>query len=101
MYENDIKYARVHKRIVERGNITQRESEIHEILTDVKQQADDIILINQRLLNNEPFFEQNMMQMLIKGFQKTSVKLAPDSAKYINTCVVKEYINEFQGITKW
>ncbi len=100
-YENDVKYARVHKRIVERGNITQRESEIHEILTDVKQQADDIILINQRLLNNEPFFEQNMMQMLIKGFQKTSVKLAPDSAKYINTCVVKEYINEFQGITKW
>jgi type I restriction enzyme, R subunit len=99
-YQNDAKYARVHKRVVERGNITQRESEIHEILTDVKHQADDIILINQRLLNNEPYFEQNMMQMVIKGFQKTNVKLAPDAAKYINACVVKEYINEFQGISK-
>ncbi len=100
-YENDVKFARVHKRLVERGNISQRESEIHEILTDVKQQADDKILINQRLLNNEPYFEQNMLQMVIRGFQKTSVKLAPDSAKYINTCVVKEYLNEFHGITKW
>lgn len=100
-YQNDVKFARVHKRVVERGNISQRESEIHEILTDIKQQADDKILINQRLLNNEPYFEQNMLQMVIKGFQKTSVKLAPDSAKYINTCVVKEYLNEFQGITKW
>jgi type I restriction enzyme R subunit len=100
-YENDVKFARVHKRVVERGNITQRESEIHEILTDIKQQADDIILINQRLLNNEPYFEQNMLKMVIKGFQKTNVKLAPDSAKYINTCVVKEYLNEFHGITKW
>ncbi|MFY7912499.1 MAG: type I restriction endonuclease subunit R [Emticicia sp.] len=100
-YENDVKFARVHKRLVERGNVSQRESEIHEILTDIKQQADDKILINQRLLNNEPYFEQNMLQMVIKGFQKTSVKLAPDSAKYINTCVVKEYLNEFHGITKW
>lgn len=100
-YQNDVKFTRVHKRLVERGNISQRESEIHEILTDIKQQADDKILINQRLLNNEPYFEQNMLQMVIKGFQKTSVKLAPDSAKYINTCVVKEYLNEFQGITKW
>lgn len=100
-YENDVKFARVHKRLVERGNVSQRESEIHQILTDVKQQADDKILINQRLLNNEPYFEQNMLQMVIKGFQKTSVKLAPDSAKYINTCVVKEYLNEFHGITKW
>ena len=100
-YKNDEKFARVHKRVVERGNISQRESELHEILTDIKHQADDIILINQRLLNNEPYFEQNMLNMVIKGFQKTTIKLAPDSAKYINTCVVKEYLNEFQGITKW
>lgn len=96
-YQNDIKFARVHKRLVERGNISQRESEIHEVLTDVKQQADDKILINQRLLNNEPYFEQNMLQLVIKGFQKTNVKLAPDSAKYINSCVVKEYLSEFLG----
>ena len=97
-YKNDEKFARVHKRVVERGNISQRESELHEILTDIKHQADDIILINQRLLNNEPYFEQNMLNMVIKGFQKTTIKLAPDSAKYINTCVVKEYLNEFHGI---
>ncbi len=96
-YENDVKFARVHKRIVEKGNINQRESEIHQILTDIKHQADDKILINQRLLNNEPYFEQNMLQLVIKGFQKTNVKLAPDSAKYINACVVKEYLNEFLG----
>lgn len=100
-YQNDVKFARLHKRLVERGNITKRESEIHEILTDIKQQADDVVLINQRLLKNESYFEQQMQKMIITGFQKTNVKLAPDSAKYINACVVKEYLNEYQGITKW
>jgi hypothetical protein len=28
-------------------------------------------------------------------------ELNPESAKYINTCLVKEYMNEFQGNRAW
>lgn len=97
-YENDAKYARTHKRILERGNISKRESEIHETLMDIKTQVDDRILINTKLLNNEAFFQGIVINDVIKSFEKTGVKLDVDSAKYINNCLVKEYINEYQGM---
>jgi type I restriction enzyme R subunit len=100
-YENDEKYARIHKRIVERGNISKRESEICETLNEIKKLADDKVLINTRLLNNEGYFDQLMMQLVISSFEKMKIKLEPDPAKYINNCLVKEYINEYQGTFAW
>jgi len=100
-YENDAKYARMHKRILERGNISKRESEICETLMDIKKQADDKVLINKRLLDNESYFDQLLIRMVIGSFAKTNIELDPDSAKYINGCLVKEYINEYQGIQQW
>lgn len=96
-YENDAKYARMHKRIVEQGNNSKRESEICETLMDIKQQVDERVLINTQMLNNESYFDKLMIQMVIGSFGKSKIELDPDSAKYINSCLVKEYINEFNG----
>ena len=96
-YENDAKYARMHKRIVERGNVSKRESEICDTLTDIKKQVDDKVLLNTQMLNNESYFDKLMIQMVIGSFGKNKIDLDPDSAKYINTCLVKEYITEFNG----
>jgi type I restriction enzyme R subunit len=100
-YENDAKYARMHKRIVEKGNISKRESEICETLMDIKQQVDDKVLINTQMLKNESYFDKLMIQMVIGSFGKSNIELDPDSAKYINSCLVKEYINEYQGKYAW
>jgi type I restriction enzyme R subunit len=100
-YENDAKYARMHKRIVEQGNISKRESEICETLMDIKKQVDDRVLINTQMLNNESYFDKLMIQMVIGSFGKSKIELDPDSAKYINSCLVKEYINEYQGKYAW
>jgi type I restriction enzyme R subunit len=97
-YENDAKYARVHKRILENGSISKRESEIYETLMDIKKQTDDKVLINTKLLDNESYFTGMLMPVVISGFSKAKIKLEPDSARYINTCVAKEYINEYQGV---
>jgi type I restriction enzyme R subunit len=96
-YENDTKYARMHKRLVEQGGISKRESEIQEALLDIKHQADDKILINTRLLNNESYFDNLMIRMVIENFEKTKIKLEPESAKYINSYLVRQYLNEYQG----
>ncbi len=96
-YENDAKYARIHKRIVENGNISKRESEICETLLDIKKQVDDKVLLNTQLLNNESYFDKLMIQMVIGSFGKYKIDLDPEAAKFINSCLVKEYINEFQG----
>ena len=100
-YENDAKYARIHKRIMEKGGMSESESAIHKSLLDIKKQADEKVLVNTKLLNNESYFEQMMAPMVIDGFEKLHIKLEPESTRYINSYVVKEYINEFQGATTW
>ena len=100
-YENDAKYARMHKRIVEKGNISKRESEICETLMNIKKQVDDKVLLNTQMLNNESYFDRLMMQMVIGSFGKSKMDLDPESAKFINSCLVKEYINEYQGKYAW
>lgn len=100
-YNNDTKYVRVHKRIVERGGISKRESEIHETLVNVKQAADDKVLLNNKILDNEGYFDQMILRTVIQGFKKTSIKLEPDSARFVNHAIVTEYTNEFLGRTQW
>ena len=100
-YNNDTKYVRVHKRIVERGGISKRESEIHETLMNVKQAADDKVLLNNKILDNEGYFDQMILRTVIQGFKKTSIKLEPDSARFVNHAIVTEYTNEFLGRTPW
>jgi type I restriction enzyme R subunit len=96
-YENDAKYARMHKRILENGNISKRESEICDTLMDIKKQVDEKVLINTQMLNNESYFDKLLIQMVIGSFGKSNIELDPESAKYINTCLVKEYMNEYSG----
>ncbi len=96
-YENDAKYARVHKRIVERGGVTKRESEIQESLAEVKQQTDEKVLLNTKLMDNESYFSQQLIQMVVHAFDKIKVNLDPEAARYINGLLVKEYMREFQG----
>jgi type I restriction enzyme R subunit len=96
-YGNDEKYTRTHKRILEKGNITKRESDIHASLLCIKQQTDERVLSNNRLLNNENYFEQLVAQTVIGCLERTHISADSESIKYINKCLVKEYINEYQG----
>jgi type I restriction enzyme R subunit len=82
---------------MERGSISKLETEIHETLMDIKKQVDERVLINTKLLNNEPFFDGIVMQDVVKSFARTRVKLDVESAKYVNNCLVKEYVNEYLG----
>ena len=101
-YRGDTKYVRTHKRLVERGDISQRESQIFEALQSVKKQADDIVLQNTKILNNESYFNQIIMPLMIQQFKNThKIPLDAPSSKYINALIVKEYMNEFNGITPW
>lgn len=100
-YENDAKYARVHKRILEKGTFTKQESAIYETLIDVKKQTDEKVLINTKMLDNESYFNKLLMPIVIDGFSKSKIQLEPDTARFINACVAKEYINEYQGVSAW
>ncbi|PKP45686.1 MAG: restriction endonuclease subunit R [Bacteroidetes bacterium HGW-Bacteroidetes-11] len=97
-YQSDPKYARIHKRLVEKGTLSQKEIQIFEALKSVKQEADFQVLQNTKLLKAESYFSSEMMRLVIDQFKnKNNINLNAESSKFINTLVVNEYINEFYG----
>lgn len=102
-YQGDVKYTRIHKRLLERGNISEQERRIFEALNGVKFLADDQVLQNTQLLEHENYFERMMMPIVIKQFKdEQKIPLNADSSRYINNLIVQEYMNEFnQGARAW
>ena len=97
-YNNDPKYARIHKRLIEKGTISKKESQIFEALMSLKQEADLQVLQNTRLLENESYFSREMLRLVIDQFKnKNKFTLNAETSKYINNLVVNEYLNEFYG----
>jgi type I restriction enzyme, R subunit len=106
-YQGDVKYTRIHKRLLDRGTLSETERRIFEALSGVKRQADDQVLQNTQLLANESYFERMMMPLVIGEFQtRQKIKLTPDASRTINGLVVAEYMNEFAsgnrtGVNAW
>ncbi|BCO20046.1 type I restriction-modification system endonuclease [Alteromonas sp. KC3] len=95
-YLGDAKYTRIHKRLQERGDISDSERKIFEALVGVKQDADEQVLNNSQVLDNESYFERQMMPLVIARFMKEqNIKLNADASRYINHLVVAEYLKEF------
>lgn len=95
-YQGDSKYARVHKRLLERSTVSATERKLFAALCDVKAKADDQVLQNTQLLANEAYFERLMQPLVIGSFQtEQHIKLTPDAADAINRLVVSEYMHEF------
>ncbi|MDP2090968.1 MAG: type I restriction endonuclease [Candidatus Gracilibacteria bacterium] len=100
-YNNDEKYARLHKRIKEKQNINVRENIIYEALMGIKNDADEKVIENARMLNNESYFTQFMSPIVINNFEKHKIKLDLVSADEINASATKEYLNEFNNQKIW
>lgn len=97
-YDNDEKYARLHKRLMEKDPLTDSESKLFEALQGLKKEVDNQILQNSKLLENESFVERMMMRLVIDQFKnKQNIPLDANATKRINGMIVKEYMNEFYG----
>lgn len=106
-YQGDTKYTRIHKRLQERQSqqqdISESERKIFAALAGVKQDADEQVLNNSQLLDNEGYFERQMMPFVITRFMKEQqIKLNGDASRYINHLVVAEYLKAFNtGSQAW
>ena len=97
-YDNDEKYARLHKRLMEKDPLTDSESKLFEALQGLKKEVDLHIIQNSKMLENESFIERMMMRLVINQFKnKQHIPLDAATSKRINGMIVKEYMNEFYG----
>ncbi|EEW2639390.1 type I restriction endonuclease subunit R, partial [Escherichia coli] len=102
-YRGDVKYARTHKRLRERGGLSEPERKIFEALLSVKLDADEKVLNNSQILNNESYFERHMESCVITHFEdEHHITLTSSAVSDINRLIVAEYLNEFNtGARTW
>jgi len=97
-YDNDAKYARLHKRLMEKDPLTDSESKLFEALQSLKHEVDAQILQNSNVLENESFVEKMILRLVISQLKnKFDLPLDADRSQAINQIIVKEYLNEFFG----
>ena len=97
-YANDEKYARLHKRLLEKGQPTANERKLCDALTALKTEADARIAQNALILTNEAFAKAEMTKLIIEQLKtKHQLPLTAESTQFINTLVMKEYLAEFKG----
>lgn len=98
-YNGDAKYARIHKRLVERTTeLSANERKIHEALIEVKKQADEKVFNNEQLVENNAYFERQIQPVVITCFmQEQGIRLTAPVAEGINRLVVQEYLSEFNN----
>ena len=97
-YANDTKYARLHKRLMEKGEPTPDEIKLFEALSSLKAEADSRISRNAELLTNPAFAERMMARIIIEQLMTThQLPLTAEGCQFISNLVIKEYLAEFNG----
>ena len=98
-YDNDEKYVRLHKRLVEKDPLTESESKLFDALSGLKLSVDDQIQKNSRMLDNEEFIVRMIERLVISEFkEKQNIPMTAPLVRRINGYLVKEYMNEYSGI---
>ncbi len=101
-YQNDEKYARLHKRLKELRYPTDNEIKLFNLLSGLKAAIDEKIEQNSKMLDNEEYIEKMMTRIVINEFRnKNDIALDAKTTKMINNLVVKEYLNEYNNTEIW
>ena len=96
-YQGDAKFARIHKRLMAKPEMSREQAKIHEALTGVKADADEKVLNLSQILENVSFFENQMMPSVIKRFKmEQKLPLDVQAIKSINQMILKEYLEDFK-----
>lgn len=95
-YYNDEKYARIHKRLIEKPTLNAKETQLHAALTQVKLEVDERLESQEDLVANEAYFNQYLLKLVVEQFKmKQGVHLDMDSTKYINNLIAREYLQQY------
>lgn len=93
-YNNDEKYTRIHKRLLERGTLNAKEMQLHRALMQVKLEVDTKLEGQEDILNNEAFFTRYLLQLVVNEFKKKeNIPLDFSTTESINQLILNEYLN--------
>jgi type I restriction enzyme, R subunit len=97
-YANDAKYARIHKRLMEKGEPTPDEAKLAAALTSLKTETDARFSQNAQLLTNPAYAEKMIARLIIEQLKNQhQLPLTAEGCHFINNLIIKEYLADFQG----
>lgn len=97
-YENDEKYARIHKKLIKIDNFSKSEAKLILALNKLKSETDKKILQNSNLLKNESYIKTMITRITIDQFKSSGdFDLNLKNTNLISNMVSSEYLNEYNN----
>ncbi len=98
-YSNDEKYARIHKRLTEKGTLNSKEIQLHRALMQVKKEVDSRLEGQEDYLANEALFDRYVLKLVAQNFvQQEKLDLDTETRKNITGLIAREYFNLYQPL---
>lgn len=90
-YENDTKFARIHKRINEHNmNVLNSDLLLHETLLYIKHETDKTVVNNQAILNNQDYFAEATKRTILETLEDKGIRDL-NVVRFFNNTLVNEY----------
>ena len=109
-YMDDAKFVRVHKRIFEENIkrktngasfiISKFEQDIVDILNTIKRDIDQRVYDKNDILKQDAYFEQTVMQLVMKSLNAQELKAEKDDRVFIQKRVTKQYLEQYKETYK-
>lgn len=97
-YDHDEKYARIHKRLTEKGSLSAKEMQFHRALMQVKLEVDEKISNQEDIMMNEGYFSKYLMQIVVREFKNNQrLPLDYDTTENIKQLIANEYMQLFHN----
>lgn len=104
-YNDDVKFARIHKRIKEENNrrknaggqviISDYDEKIMELLSSIKADVDGKVYDRNDILKKDAYFEQTVMREVKQAMDKLSIKSSREDRVFIQIRIAKQYLSQY------
>jgi type I restriction enzyme R subunit len=94
-YEGDAKFMRAHKRLLEKcPELTQDKVTLFHVLSDIKEQTDDLVLKREDILDNEAYFSAGLDPIAISACEHNNLEVTERKIDCLRICISREYFEE-------
>lgn len=97
-YDNDERYARIHKRLQEKPQLSLKEMQLLRALMQVRQEIDDKLASQEDFMKNEALFDRYITKLIAEQFVlQEKIKLDTTARQDISTLVANEYLQAYHN----
>ena len=104
-YNDDAKFARVHKRVREENErrkkdgqapiVSAYDEDIMNVLSSIKADVDSKVYDRNDILKKDAYFEKTVMQLIMAGMKKLSLNSSREDRVFIQTRIARQYLEQY------